>query len=77
MCEAILSLANSFRMYATLPFDARRRHEYLKNISVPCPAALYLYTGAKMHLHFVWKVIHEAEDARMTKKMSIRDKLRV
>lgn len=43
---------------------------------VPCAAALYSYTGAKVHLHFLWKVSLEAEDVRMTKNMSLRDKLR-
>lgn len=38
------------------PGDARRRHEFIKNLIVPVKCVKYTYSGVKEHVTFLWRV---------------------
>ncbi|XP_060582454.1 uncharacterized protein LOC132738865 [Ruditapes philippinarum] len=54
------------------PGDARRRHEYIKNLVMPVKCIKYTYSGAKEHLTFLWRVeTQDSESVVLSKNMNI------
>lgn len=59
------------------PGDARRRHEFMKQIVVPVKCIKFTYSGSKEHLVFIWKVDNsDSESFILSKNMEISSRLR-
>ena len=59
------------------PGDARRRHEFMKQIVVPVKCVKFTYSGSKEHLVFLWKVDnYDTESQILSKNMEVSSRLR-
>lgn len=59
------------------PGDARRRHEFMKQIVVPVKCIKFTYSGSKEHLVFIWKVdSSDSESQILSRNMEISSRLR-
>lgn len=59
------------------PGDARRRHEFMKQIVVPVKCIKFTYSGSKEHFVFIWKVDNsDSESFILSKNMEISSRLR-
>lgn len=59
------------------PPDARRKYEYVKNLTVPEKCVKYTYTASRNHLHFLWRVPSDSPESDfLDRSMKVRDELR-
>lgn len=50
------------------PCDARCRYEYNQGLVVPFKCLLYIYSGSKNHLHFIWKIPPDLSETELLQK---------